>query len=459
MKKYIALNLLLLSFIVLLPSCSGGVSQDRYDKVNGDLAKAQAQIQSLQSDLKTTNTTIEKVKLLADIVDSLLPAYSNPAGLNYEELKRIQVQWADSVNQIGDSVLSDKYSLLLNASNASLYEAHEDFLLYVFKLESQLLPSKVTNATSVPTSSNAKPGSIVLVMNNSPYSSTDIFNFKLSYGPLVGYPTGVQLRSGQLFDSDFVLPPGNYSVNEIVPTGWTLDGLVINDPGGDSFLNDSLATIVLAEGETVIVTFSNKVSRAGRIILVVQTTPDTISDEFGFTLTYGTLIGYNNGVRLRNGQLLDSGFTLPASRQYTITELVPQGWQVTKIDLAVGSISGGPNVSSMTTVPPPLGNVATVGLGEGETVVVTFRNTRVSTPTATPTPTQTTTPTSTQSTTTTTTVITTAAVVPKLPASHAGQTACLVCHATGLAGAPIPKVPLHTGFADSQCLACHKAFI
>ncbi len=50
---------------------------------------------------------------------------------------------------------------------------------------------------------------------------------------------------------------------------------------------------------------------------------------------------------------------------------------------------------------------------------------------------------------------------PNLPANHAGRTMCLVCHATGVGGAPkIPSAnPDHTAFTDANnaamCLACH----
>ncbi len=42
-----------------------------------------------------------------------------------------------------------------------------------------------------------------------------------------------------------------------------------------------------------------------------------------------------------------------------------------------------------------------------------------------------------------------------LPASHAGRTACTVCHASGVGGAP--KLPAdHQGRQDATCTACHK---
>jgi hypothetical protein len=50
---------------------------------------------------------------------------------------------------------------------------------------------------------------------------------------------------------------------------------------------------------------------------------------------------------------------------------------------------------------------------------------------------------------------------PQVPASHAGRTACLTCHATGANGAPkFPTAnPDHTSFKDDNnaalCFGCH----
>jgi len=51
--------------------------------------------------------------------------------------------------------------------------------------------------------------------------------------------------------------------------------------------------------------------------------------------------------------------------------------------------------------------------------------------------------------------------VPQVPADHAGRTQCLICHATGISGAPkIPAAnPDHTAFKDDNnatlCFSCH----
>ncbi len=53
MKRAFSAVALLCSIILLISSCSRGVSQEKYDKVNNDLTAAQAQIQTLQSQVSS----------------------------------------------------------------------------------------------------------------------------------------------------------------------------------------------------------------------------------------------------------------------------------------------------------------------------------------------------------------------------------------------------------------------
>lgn len=54
-----------------------------------------------------------------------------------------------------------------------------------------------------------------------------------------------------------LLNPGSYSVAEVVPAGWDLTNIAINDPSGGSSSSSPTASIALAAGETVTVTFTN----------------------------------------------------------------------------------------------------------------------------------------------------------------------------------------------------------
>lgn len=51
MKRIVMLSIVSVLVLVLLASCSSGVSKEQYDKTSQDLATAQAQIQSLQGNL------------------------------------------------------------------------------------------------------------------------------------------------------------------------------------------------------------------------------------------------------------------------------------------------------------------------------------------------------------------------------------------------------------------------
>ncbi len=61
MKKALSSGLALIMVLLILPflvSCSG-ISQEKYDKANSDLAAAQAQIQKLQGDLTAKDAELE----------------------------------------------------------------------------------------------------------------------------------------------------------------------------------------------------------------------------------------------------------------------------------------------------------------------------------------------------------------------------------------------------------------
>jgi hypothetical protein len=82
-------------------------------------------------------------------------------------------------------------------------------------------------------------------------------------------------------------------------------------------------------------------------------------------MSYGGIIGYPNGLMMKDGAKLDSGYVLDPGI-YTIDEFsIPSGWQLTNIDIK--DRSGGSS---------SLGSIATIELIAGETVTVTYTNTR-----------------------------------------------------------------------------------
>jgi hypothetical protein len=115
------------------------------------------------------------------------------------------------------------------------------------------------NVTSTPTmrpTPAVNPGRIIINEQVIPGSSGEAFSFVMSYGRQIGYPNGLKIQNGYQVDSGFVLTPGNFTISEYIPNGWQLT-IDINDPSGDSSVAGSQATINLAAGETVTVTYIN----------------------------------------------------------------------------------------------------------------------------------------------------------------------------------------------------------
>jgi len=115
-------------------------------------------------------------------------------------------------------------------------------------------PSPATPTLPPPTASGTGPGRIVVINQVNPPGTS--FNVFLSYGIQVAYPNGLRMPNGFQVDSGFILVPGIYTISETLPSGWQLS-ITINDPSGGSSSSGSNATIDLAAGETVTVTFNN----------------------------------------------------------------------------------------------------------------------------------------------------------------------------------------------------------
>ena len=182
MKKTILLVIMSASILVLLASCSSGVSQAQYKKATDDLSTAQAQIQSLrtelstaqtitqslqtqfsaaqtltqsfqtqlstaqsqtrsvQSDLQSAKGKISQAKIIADLLDSLVQAYGFEDTLTAAQLADIYVQTEKAVKAIGDPQLSAKLDSMVNSINTSQKDkATQDFILYLFTFQSKIL--------------------------------------------------------------------------------------------------------------------------------------------------------------------------------------------------------------------------------------------------------------------------------------------------------------------------------
>ncbi len=189
------------------------------------------------------------------------------------------------------------------------------------------------------TITNTRKGTIVVEKQTLPDGSTQQFSFTPSYG------AAFQLSDGQQ-NTSAALAPGNYSVSETVPAGWSLTSATCDD-------GSSPSAIALGAGETVKCTFTN--SKDGKVIVKKVMVGGT--DTFAFTGTPAGSISTNNGTIEQS----------VVAGQYVSTEGVTAGWTLTSITCSDGNSSGSvPNRSATFNVEP------------NETVTCTFTNTKQS---------------------------------------------------------------------------------
>jgi hypothetical protein len=168
--------------------------------------------------------------------------------------------------------------------------------------------------------------------------------------------------AGSISDGELIvvssLRPGTYTSTETVPAGWQLTGIVCSDSDSRGNTTTRTATFKVALGETVKCTFHNARVQPGTIIVEKQTIPDGAPDSFTFT---GDLYGFAS-----DGGQMEMGGLEPGT--YSVTEVVPEGWDLTAIRCDDHDSSG-----STTT------RTATFNVDSGETVKCTFTNTKLGT--------------------------------------------------------------------------------
>ena len=192
-------------------------------------------------------------------------------------------------------------------------------------------------------------GEIVVGKETLPDGATDIFEFRV-VGP--GFDnTGNEedLQDDQTFSTG-IIAPGEYTVTESdLPAGWVLTDVdcdVISQADGAS------RTFTLEASQTVTCTYTN--TQDGRIEIEKQTAPNGSAQSFTFTGDVGGA--------LSDGQNAGAGV---APGQYSSTETVPAGWELTSIVCDDANSSG--NLPSAT---------ATFNVEPGETVRCVFTNTQ-----------------------------------------------------------------------------------
>jgi plastocyanin len=166
-----------------------------------------------------------------------------------------------------------------------------------------------------------------------------------------------------------LLVPGTYLVTETAISGWDLTGLVINDPDNGSSINltTGVATIELDAGEQITVAYTN--TKRGSIQVVKNALPNDGTD-FSFTsdIPSNTSFQLDDDSDPALPDLLTFGNLVPGT--YTITEAALGGWKLTELAFSEDKLT-----NSTSDIP---NGVATIVVDPGETVTVTFTNTKLS---------------------------------------------------------------------------------
>ncbi len=192
----------------------------------------------------------------------------------------------------------------------------------------------------------ADPGSITIRKTTDPSPDPTSTSFQFS-GDVVGsIGNGQQLTSGDL-------PPGTYSVTELVPTSWTLSSITCNDDDSSGDIGTPRRPSWWRRRGRHLHVHQHGRPRFHHDRKATDPSPDPTSTSFRFS---GDVVG-----SIGNGQQLTSGDLPPGT--YSVTELVPTSWTLCSIVCSDGDSSG--DTATAT---------ATIVVAAGEDVTCTFTN-------------------------------------------------------------------------------------
>ena len=213
------------------------------------------------------------------------------------------------------------------------------------------------NANSI--TENEPKQSFTVTKITIPHSPTTTFNFTTS-----ATSEPFNLTSGASWNSGN-LPPGNYTITELMPEGWDLTNIIIVDPdfGSTIDLESATATIDLDPNEHITIIFINTkqvTHPMGTITVNKVTIPSETETNFDFitSSSEGTF-------SLSGGNSWSSEELSPGN--YTITELVPEGWDLTNIIIVDPDFGSTIDLESAT---------ATIDLDPNEHITIIFINTK-----------------------------------------------------------------------------------
>jgi len=206
------------------------------------------------------------------------------------------------------------------------------------------------------TKQQPQPGTITVVKTTCPTDASEVFSFVTSISPGIFSLTDADTwQSGPL-------TPGNYTLTEIAQSGWDLTNIIIIDPTNNSRIDlaSRTAFIVLDPGETITILYQNtkQAPDYGSFSVTKVSCPVDLSESFSF-VTSAPAGSFN----LTDGSSWSSGMLPPGT--YTVTELVPSGWELTNILLN--------DPSGISTVDLATGT-ATINLQSGTHISIVYQD-------------------------------------------------------------------------------------
>lgn len=207
---------------------------------------------------------------------------------------------------------------------------------------------------------NGKQGEIIVVKNADPDGT-----FPFALGGAATDSADVSTSGGTGSTTFSGLDAGTYTVTETTPNGYFLDAAVCGPTGGAASAYTNGADLSLEWGASITCTYNNEAY--GEITIAKTTLPATDPAEllFDFEVSTGATIQVGNGQLVGTGPLV--------AGEYTVSEIVPAGWDLTDLSCAVSSSLADPDNGSSATY---LGPEATITLEPGDTVRCDFENTQ-----------------------------------------------------------------------------------
>src|SRR5215216_6410919 len=223
--------------------------------------------------------------------------------------------------------------------------------------------------TVICTFTNTKHASLTVVKVTDPASDPQDFDFDLTGS---GVPADLDLdtdpaSAGTPFQASFDLDAsehGPHTVTETALDGWDLTALECTGGGGDSSTNlgDRKATLDVDAGETVVCTFTN--TKRAKVEIVKATVPAEFDEDFAFSTAGSPHPGDIGSFKLNAATNPSSGVKLVRAGDYTVSEAVPAGWDLTSVVCTGDEDSSGDSGAAVLALEP------------GDSVKCVFTNTK-----------------------------------------------------------------------------------